>query len=141
YYFVEDCGTILDHEVVEGQVQGAVAQGIGNAIFEELVYDNDGQLLTDSLMDYLVPAAPDIPPLHTEHMETPSPFTFTGGKGVGEAGSVGAYAAVRNAVADALRPWGMAVTALPLSPQRVWELVQASAPQRATDPQTFSVKP
>lgn len=135
YYIVEDCGTILDHDVVEGQVQGAVAQGIGNAIFEELVYDADGQLLTASLMDYLVPTAPDIPPLHTEHMETPSPFTFNGVKGVGEAGTVGAYAAIPNAVADALRPWGIAVTELPLSPQRVWELVQAAAPQPSTAPQ------
>jgi CO/xanthine dehydrogenase Mo-binding subunit len=68
-------------------------------------------------------------------METPSPFTFNGVKGVGEAGTVGAYAAIPNAVADALRPWGIAVTALPLSPQRVWELVQAAAPQRSTAPQ------
>jgi len=135
YYIVEDCGTILDHDVVEGQVQGAGAQGLGNAIFEALVYDADGQLLTASLMDYLVPTALDIPPLHMEHMETPSPFTFNGVKGVVEAGTVGAYAAIPNAVADALRPWGIAVTALPLSPQRVWELVQTAAPPRATAPQ------
>jgi carbon-monoxide dehydrogenase large subunit len=131
YYIVEDCGTILDHDVVAGQVHGAVAQGIGNAIFEELAYDADGQLLTASLMDYLVPTAADIPTLHTEHMETPSPFTFNGVKGVGEAGTVGAYAAIPNAVADALRPWGIAVTELPLSPQRLWELVQTTTPQRS----------
>jgi carbon-monoxide dehydrogenase large subunit len=135
YYIVEDCGTILDHAVVAGQVQGAAAQGIGNAIFEELIYDAAGQLVTGSLMDYLVPTAPDIPPLHTEHMETPSPFTFNGVKGVGEAGTVGAYAAIPNAVADALRPWGITVTGLPVSPQRVWELLHTAAPQRATDPQ------
>jgi carbon-monoxide dehydrogenase large subunit len=99
-----------------------------------LAYDADGQLLTASLLDYLVPTASDIPPLHTEHMETPSPFTFNGVKGVGEAGTVGAYAAIPNAVADALRPWGIAVTELPLSPQRVWELLQAAAPQRSTKP-------
>ena len=116
-------------------MQGAVAQGIGNALCEELVYDADGQLLTASLLDYLVPTAPDIPPLHTAHMETPSPFTFNGVKGVGEAGTVGAYAAIPNAVADALRPWGIAVTALPRSPQRVWGLVQAAARQRSTAPQ------
>jgi CO/xanthine dehydrogenase Mo-binding subunit len=80
YYIVEDCGTILDHDVVAGQVHGAVAQGIGNAIFEALAYDADGQLLTASLMDYLVPTASDIPTLHAEHMETPSPFTFNGGQ-------------------------------------------------------------
>ena len=127
YYIVEDCGTILDHDVVEGQVQGAVAQGIGNAIFEELVYDDTGQLMTASLMDYLVPYATDIPAMQTEHMETPSPFTFNGVKGVGEAGTVGAYAAVPSAVADALRPLGVEVTSLPVSPQRLWERIKAGA--------------
>jgi aerobic carbon-monoxide dehydrogenase large subunit len=127
YYVVEDCGTILDHEVVEGQVRGAVAQGIGNALFEELIYDNAGQLRTASLMDYLAPTALDIPAMQTEHLETPSPFTFNGVKGVGEAGTVGAYAAVPNAVADALRPLGIAVTSLPISPQRVWNLIQAAS--------------
>jgi carbon-monoxide dehydrogenase large subunit len=68
YYIVEDCGTILDHEVVEGQVHGAVAQGMGNAIFEELIYDDAGQLRTATLMDYLVPTALDIPAMQTEHM-------------------------------------------------------------------------
>ncbi len=125
YYIVEDCGTILDHDVVEGQVQGAVAQGMGNAIFEELIYDDGGQLLTASLMDYLVPYATDIPAMKIEHMETPSPFTFNGVKGVGEAGTVGAYAAVPSAVADALRPLGVEVTRLPLSPQRLWEGMKA----------------
>ncbi|ETW92859.1 MAG: hypothetical protein ETSY1_41765 [Candidatus Entotheonella factor] len=124
YYIVEDCGTILDHEVVEGQVQGGVAQGIGNAIFEELTYDDAGQLITASLMDYLVPYATDIPVMQAEHMETPSPFTFNGVKGVGEAGTVGAYAAVPSAVADALRPLGVEVTGLPVSPQRLWEWIR-----------------
>ncbi len=129
YYIVEDCGTILDHDVVEGQVQGAVAQGIGNAIFEELAYDDAGQLMTASLMDYLVPYATDIPAMQTEHMETPSPFTFNGAKGVGEAGTVGAYAAVPSAVADALRPLGVEVTGLPVSPQRLWERMRPGAAQ------------
>ncbi len=132
YYIVEDCGTILDHHVVEGQVQGAVAQGIGNAIYEELAYDDAGQLITASLMDYLVPYATDIPVMRTEHMETPSPFNFNGVKGVGEAGTVGAYAAIPSAVADALRPLGVAVTSLPLSPQRLWELLQ-SGPTHDSD--------
>ena len=131
YYIVEDCGTILDHDVVEGQVRGAVAQGIGNAVFEELTYDDAGQLLTASLLDYLVPTAPEIPAMQTEHMETPSPFTFNGVKGVGEAGTVGAYAAVPNAVADALRPLGIELTSLPVSPQRVWDLIR-SAPSHNT---------
>lgn len=125
YFVVEDCGTILDHDVVEGQVRGAVAQGIGNAIFEELAYDDAGQLVTASLMDYLVPAATDIPAMQMVHTETPSPFALNGVKGVGEAGTVGAYAAVPNAVADALRPFGVEVTSLPVSPQRVWEVMRS----------------
>ncbi|MGQ4808140.1 Caffeine dehydrogenase subunit alpha [Candidatus Entotheonellaceae bacterium PAL068K] len=131
YYIVEDCGTILDHQVVEAQVRGAVAQGIGNAIFEELAYDNAGQLLTASLLDYLVPSAAEIPTMHVEHMETPSPFTFNGVKGVGEAGTVGAYAAVPGAVADALRPLGVVLTGLPVSPQRVWDLINAASNRQA----------
>ncbi|MEE8302847.1 MAG: xanthine dehydrogenase family protein molybdopterin-binding subunit, partial [Candidatus Tectomicrobia bacterium] len=127
YYIVEDCGTILDHDVVEGQVRGAVAQGIGNAVFEDLAYDEAGQLLTASLVDYLVPSAPDIPTMHLEHMETPSPFTFNGVKGVGEAGTVGAYAAIPNAVADALRPLGIELTSLPVNPQRIWELIKLAS--------------
>ena len=100
---------------------------MGNALFEELTYDNVGQLCTASLMDYLVPTALDIPAIQMEHLETPSPFTFNGVKGVGEAGTVGAYAAVPNAVADALRPLGIALTSLPVSPQRVWELMQEAS--------------
>ena len=138
---VDTLGLLIAVLITRSPVQGAVAQGIGNAIFEELTYDAAGQLLTASLMDYLVPTAPDIPTRHMEHMETPSPFTFNGVKGVGEAGTVGAYAAVPNAVADALRPWGIAVTGLPVSPQRVWKLLQAAAPQRSTDPQTCYGKP
>jgi carbon-monoxide dehydrogenase large subunit len=127
YYVAEDCGTILDHGVVAGQVRGAVAQGMGNALLEELIYDDAGQLRTASLMDYLVPTAMEIPAMQIEHLETPSPFTFKGVKGVGEAGTVGAYAAVPNAVADALRPLGITVTSLPLSPQRVWDLIRAAS--------------
>jgi carbon-monoxide dehydrogenase large subunit len=130
YYIVEDCGTILDPDVVEGQVRGAVAQGIGNAIFEELSYDQAGQLLTASLLDYLVPTAMDIPAMQIEHMETPSPFTFNGVKGVGEAGTVGAYAAVPNAVADALRPLGIELTSLPVSPQRLWDVIKSASNRR-----------
>ncbi len=126
YYIVEDCGTILDHQVVEGQVRGAVAQGIGNALFEELAYDQAGQLMTASLLDYLLPTAPDIPFMHLEHMETPSPFTYRGVKGVGEAGTVGAYAAVPNAVADALRPLGLELTSPPVSPQKLQALIQSA---------------
>ena len=124
YVCVEDCGTIIDHVIVDGQVVGAVGLGIGNALHEELVYDGDGQLLTGTFMDYLVPTASDIPEIQTTHTETPSPFTEGGVKGVGEAGTVGAYTAVSNAVADALLPLGVEVTHPPVGPQRVWELIK-----------------
>ena len=128
YFIVEDCGTILDHVVVDGQVVGGAAQGVGNALFEELRYDEGGQLITGSLMDYLVPSATDIPNFQVIHTETPSPFTPGGVKGVGEAGTVGAYSAVANAVADALLPIGAELTEPPVGPHRVWGLVQAGRP-------------
>lgn len=124
YFCVEDCGTIIDHVIVDGQVVGAVALGIGNTLHEELVYDSSGQLLTGTMMDYLVPTAPDIPDIQTTHTETPSPFTQGGVKGVGEAGTVGAYTAVGNAVADALLPLGVEVTHPPVGPKRVWEMIK-----------------
>ncbi len=124
YFCVEDCGTIIDHVIVDGQVVGGIALGIGNALHEELVYSESGQLLTGTLMDYLVPIAPDVPAIQTLHTETPSPFTEGGVKGVGEAGTVGAFTAVGNAVADALLPLGVEVTEPPIGPQRVWQLIQ-----------------
>ena len=127
YFCVEDCGTIIDHVIVDGQVVGAVALGIGNTLHEELVYTEDGQLLTGTMMDYLVPTAPDIPDIQTLHTETPSPFTQGGVKGVGEAGTVGAYTAVGNAVADALLPLGVEVTHPPVGPKRVWEMIQSGS--------------
>ena len=124
YFCVEDCGTIIDHVIVDGQVVGAVALGIGNALHEELVYNEDGQLLTGTFMDYLVPTAPDVPEIQTMHTETPSPFTQGGVKGVGEAGTVGAFTAVGNAVADALLPLGVEVLEPPVGPRRVWEMIK-----------------
>jgi carbon-monoxide dehydrogenase large subunit len=126
YFVVEDCGTILDHVIVEGQVVGAVAMGIGNAMFEELRYDEDGQLITGSFMDYLVPTSVDIPQVQTLHTESPSPFTEGGVKGVGEAGTVGAYTAVANAVADALLPLGVELTEPPVGPERVWGMIKSA---------------
>ena len=124
YVCVEDCGTIIDHVIVDGQVIGGVATGIGNALHEELVYSESGNLLTGTFMDYLVPIASDIPEIQTTHTETPSPFTEGGVKGVGEAGTVGGFTAVGNAVADALLPLGVEVTHPPVGPQRVWELIK-----------------
>ncbi|HZP41791.1 MAG TPA: xanthine dehydrogenase family protein molybdopterin-binding subunit [Candidatus Binatia bacterium] len=123
YVVVEDCGTMINPMIIEGQVVGAIAQGIGMALYEHLVYDDAGQLLTTSLMDYLAPTACDVPRVEIGHRETPSPLTVNGVKGVGEGGTIGAPAAIANAVADALAPWNVKVTELPLSPERVFRLV------------------
>lgn len=123
YVVVEDCGRMVNPLVVAGQVHGAVAQGIGGALFESLVYDAEGQLLTASLMDYLVPTASEIPRLEVHHLEIPAPDTPHGVKGVGEGGTLGPPAALANAVSDAL---GAEFNELPLSPERV----QAAALRR-----------
>jgi len=130
---VEDCGPRINPMIVEGQVHGATAQGIGGALFEELVYDGNGQLLTASLMDYLVPTSAEVPGIQLEHVETPSPLTVGGYKGVGEGGTVGATAAVASAVADGLAPLGAHVNRLPLTPERVRALIRAARGQRMGD--------
>jgi carbon-monoxide dehydrogenase large subunit len=117
YTVVEDCGPMINPMIVEGQVHGAVAQGIGEALGERLVYDEMGQLVTGTLMDYPLPLASALPSLAIGHRETPSPHTPGGVKGMGEGGTVGAPAAIANAVADALRPLGVSVTRLPLLPE------------------------
>jgi aerobic carbon-monoxide dehydrogenase large subunit len=114
YVVVEDCGPVINPMIVEGQVHGAVAQGIGEALAERLVYDDSGQLLTGSLMDYALPTAADLPAFSLGRVETPSPLTQGGLKGMGEGGTIGAPAAIANAVADAVRPLGTSVTSLPI---------------------------
>ena len=123
YIVSEDCGPMINPDVVEGQIAGGVVQGIGGALFEELAYDDDGNPTAVSLMDYLVPSAAEVPMLEYGHIETPS--SGPGGyKGVGEGGAIGAPPAVVNAVADALSPFGVKVTRLPVSPARIVELLQ-----------------
>ena len=117
YTVVEDCGPLINPMIVEGQIHGAVAQGIGEALGEELVYDELGQLVTGTLMDYPLPVASALPSFAIGHLETPSPHTPGGVKGMGEGGTVGAPAAIANAVADALRPLGVSVTSLPIRPE------------------------
>jgi carbon-monoxide dehydrogenase large subunit len=117
YTVVEDCGPVINPMIVEGQVHGAVAQGIGEALGERLVYDESAQLMTGSLMDYAVPTAADLPSFTLGHLETPSPLTLGGYKGMGEGGTIGAPAAIANAVADAVKPLGIAVTSLPILPE------------------------
>lgn len=119
YVVVEDCGTIINPTVVDGQIQGGVAQGIGTALYEHALYDENGQFLTGTLMDYLIPTAADVPQVEIGHIESPSPHTPHGIKGVGEGGAIAPPAAIANAVADALAPFEVRVDAIPLTPERV----------------------
>jgi carbon-monoxide dehydrogenase large subunit len=119
YWVVEDCGTVVNPMIVDGQVQGGVAQGIGGALLEHLVYDEQGTLVTTSLMDYLMPTAAEIPPIHVMHQESPSPNVPGGFKGMGEGGAVNAPVAVVAAVNDALAPFGVAANHTPVTPEWV----------------------
>jgi carbon-monoxide dehydrogenase large subunit len=123
YAVVHDCGRPINPAIVDGQVRGGVAQGIGGALFEELVYDEEGQLLSGTLADYLVPTAADVPPIALAHAETPSPLNPLGVKGVGEGGAIPGPAAIANAVEDALAPRGRVVRRTPLSPAYVHSLL------------------
>ncbi len=123
YIVVEDCGTIINPLVVNGQIQGGVAQGIGTALYEQVVYDENGQFLTGTLMDYLAPTAVDVPQVEIGHIESPSPYTPGGIKGMGEGGAIAPPAAIANAVADALAPFSVRVNEVPLTPERVLKLI------------------
>jgi aerobic carbon-monoxide dehydrogenase large subunit len=120
YVAIDDCGVQVNPLIVEGQVHGGVVQGIGQAIFEEAVYDADGNLTTTTLAEYLVPAASDVPSITTGHTVTPSPTNQLGVKGVGEAGTIGAAPAVINAIVDALSGLGVRDVPMPASPLNVW---------------------
>lgn len=120
YAVVEDCGVMINPMIVEGQIFGGVAQGIGSALFEEFVYDDSGQLLTTTFMDYLLPLATDLPPIRARHLETPSASTIAGVRGMGEGGAIAPGAVLASALEDALAPLGpVVVDRLPLTPQRV----------------------
>ncbi|WP_214367296.1 xanthine dehydrogenase family protein molybdopterin-binding subunit [Pseudonocardia sp. H11422] len=120
---IEDCGTVINPMIVEAQVQGAIVQGIGGALFEQFVYGDDGQPLTTTYMDYLIPTSTDVPPIEVLSLESPSPFSIGGIKGMGEGGQIAAPAAVANAVADALAPFGARIRQLPLAPDYVLRLI------------------
>ncbi len=124
YVAVDDCGNVINPLLVDGQVHGGIVQSIGQALFEEAVYDENGQLLTGELMDYAIPRASDLPRIETARTVTPSPVNPMGVKGVGEAGTIAATPAVVNAVVDALRPLGVRDIRMPLKRERIWELFQ-----------------
>lgn len=126
YIAVDDCGRVLNEYLAEAQMHGSLAQGIGQALYEQVAYGADGQLLTGSLLDYALPLAGQLPSFTTTFVETPSPTNPLGAKGVGEAGCLGAPPAVVNAVLDALAPLGIHHIDMPLTPEKVWSLLQGS---------------
>jgi carbon-monoxide dehydrogenase large subunit len=125
YVAIDDCGVIINPMLVDGQVHGGVAQGIGQALYEQAVYDDSGQLITGELMDYAIPKASNIPWIETSHTVTPSPVNPLGVKGVGEAGTIGCSPAVVNSVVDALSPLGVRHIDMPMTPEKIWNLIQA----------------
>jgi carbon-monoxide dehydrogenase large subunit len=125
YVVSEDCGVMINPAIVEGQIDGGVVQGIGGVLLEEFVYDDHGNPLTTTFLDYLLPSAADVPPIAVGHIETPS--AVPGGfKGMGEGGAIGAHAAVANAVGDALAPLGIDVLRTPLGPNDIHQLLAAA---------------
>ena len=124
YVAVDDCGKVINPLLVDGQVQGGIVQGIGQALYEEVVYDDNGQLVTGSLMDYAIPRAADLPRFQLARTETPTPVNPLGIKGIGEAGTIGSTPAIVSAVVDALAPFGVVHIDMPLTPQKLWRLCQ-----------------
>jgi carbon-monoxide dehydrogenase large subunit len=124
YVAVDDVGRVINPEIVEGQVQGGIAQGVAQALWEEAAYDEDGNLLTSSMVTYLVPSAAELPSFELDRTETPATTNPLGVKGVGETGTIASTAAVMNAVVDALAPLGITDIDMPVSPERVWRAIE-----------------
>jgi carbon-monoxide dehydrogenase large subunit len=129
YVCVDDIGKVVNPQIVEGQVHGGLAQGIAQALYEEAVFDDDGNLLTGTLVDYLVPSAADLPHFTTDRTESPATSNVLGVKGVGEAGTIASTPAVVNAIVDAIRPFGVNDVAMPCTPERVWRAIASGGPQ------------
>jgi CO/xanthine dehydrogenase Mo-binding subunit len=123
---VHDCGRVINPLILDGQIHGGVAQGIGNAFYEQIVYDEEGQLLSGSFMDYLLPTALDVPRIEVGHETTLSPLNPMGVKGAGEAGAIPTGPLFAQAVEDALGIPGLEILEIPLSPGRLWQLAQAA---------------
>jgi aerobic carbon-monoxide dehydrogenase large subunit len=139
YVAVDDCGRVLNHYLAEAQIHGGLAQGISQALDEEVLYDQDGQLLSGTLMDYALPNAGYAPDIVTAFIETPSPNNPLGAKGVGEAGCIGAPPAIVNAVLDALAPPGIKTVDMPLRPEKIWALVEAARRGELVESDTISL--
>ena len=123
---VEDAGRIINPLIAEGQVHGGIAQGIGNALLEEIIYDALGNVVTATLADYLPPTVREVPPIELQHLETPAASSLTGAKGLGEGGAIGAPAAILNAVNDALSPFAVSIDEIPATPQRIRAALRAA---------------
>jgi carbon-monoxide dehydrogenase large subunit len=134
YAIVEDGGVLVNPMIVDGQILGGLAQGIGTALLEEMPFDARGQPLASTLADYLLPGAPDVPDARIDHMETPSPYTQFGVKGIGEGGAIAPPAAITNAINDALRPLGAEVNHSPASPRHIVEAVLAARARQSAEP-------
>ena len=126
FYAADDCGVVINPMIVEGQVHGGLAQGIGQALTEEIVYDHTGQILTGSFMDYALPRAGDLPLFNTAFIATPAPSNPLGVKGASESGTIGAPAAIGNAVIDALWHLGVRDITLPIRPEKVWRALRVA---------------
>ena len=124
YCTIHDAGVLLNPQIADGQILGGLAHGLGGALYEELAYDRNGQFLAGTFMDYLCPTATEIPPITIAHIQTPSPLTPLGAKGLGEGNTMSAPVVIANAVADALAPLNVMVDTLPLSPNRIWAWMQ-----------------
>ncbi len=140
YVVVHDCGRIINPMILEGQIRGGVAQGLGGAFYEKLVYDESGQLLTQTFMDYLLPTAMEVPEVEVVHLETPSPLNPLGVKGAGEAGVIPVPALVAQALDDALLDFGIRITEMPLSPNRLLEIIRQAKSQQNPPHPTLSPK-
>ena len=125
YVVVHDCGTIVNPMIVEGQIVGGVAQGIGTALLEEMPFDENGQPLASTFMDYILPGPAEVPDVRVAHLTHPSPYTQYGIKGMGEGGAIGAPAAILNGINDALRPLGVVVNETPMTPARLLKAIVA----------------
>jgi CO/xanthine dehydrogenase Mo-binding subunit len=133
YVAVHDAGRIINPLIVDGQMHGGVAQGIGDAFYEDVVYDENGQLLNATFMDYLLPTSTDVPHIEVGHRETPSPLNPLGVKGAGEAGAIPVGALFAQALEDALQVEGLEIREIPLSPNRLWELVEEAKASQSAD--------
>ena len=123
YCIVEDAGVMVNPKIVDGQILGGLAQGIGTALYEEMNFDDQGQPMASTLADYCLPGSTEVPNPKIQHLETPSPYTTFGQKGIGEGGAIGPPAAIANAVNDALKIFNAEVRDLPITPKRIWQAI------------------